>query len=377
MPKNAGSTISSNEQEPIILFVGPIPPPWHGQAVAFLEAYQKIPLGTKYLVNLNFEGKSWIIRKLLTLLAIIKLVRYFSFFKVGLVYFTCSRTSFGSIVDIILINLSHCFGVRLITHLQGADLKPFFNVLPKFYQRIVAYSYRKVDVGIVLLNEMAEQFLTIVPTMRIAVVPNFYDERLDTYHDVMKYKSNHRIQILFLSNIIKSKGIIELISAFKQLKHTSIPLKLVIAGEFVADKYMGEAQIKSSFFQAIADTTNIEYLGTVIGEAKINLLLESDILILPTYYPIEGLPLSIVEAMRAGNAIITTDHNYLKYIIGPQNGLLIKTQSSEAIICALDYLLKNMNQLREIQNYNASLAPEFYSSKKYIKSLTALFEAVI
>ena len=46
-------------------------------------------------------------------------------------------------------------------------------------------------------------------------------------------------------------------------------------------------------------STRICYLGVVKGNEKSQLLFESTMFILPSYYPAEAFPISIIEAMRA------------------------------------------------------------------------------
>ena len=66
-------------QHPNILCVGTIPPPYHGQAIAF-EAACSHMAGMKYIVNQNFEGKHALLKSLLLGVSFLK-IWYFLLFK--------------------------------------------------------------------------------------------------------------------------------------------------------------------------------------------------------------------------------------------------------------------------------------------------------
>jgi len=53
--------------------------------------------------------------------------------------------------------------------------------------------------------------------------------------------------------------------------------------------------------------TSVHVVGPVVGTQKFELLSSSDIFVFPTYYPPEGHPWVIVEALAAGLPIISTD----------------------------------------------------------------------
>jgi len=96
----------------------------------------------------------------------------------------------------------------------------------------------------------------------------------------------------------------------------------------------------------------IFYHGPVSGIKKVDLLKSSSIFILPTYYPTEAFPISIIEAMASGNAIITTKHNYLEKIISKKHGETIQIKDSSQIVKSIKKLFTNQQKLQVIQKNN-------------------------
>ncbi len=281
-------------------------------------------------------------------------------------------------LDIIIIYLSKIFHAKLINHLHGADFKDFYESLNGIFRKVIHSSYMKVDVSIVLLDEMKQQFSSYFPKMRLEVVPNFYENILD---QIQRKETSKEKRILYLSNIMKSKGILDLLDAFQLLTQRYNNLSLTITGDFIGDYLMNKSDIKKVFFNKLEQSNHIaegkiHYSGIVHGKRKVQMFENSDIFILPTYYKIEAIPLTIIEAMRAGNVIITTRHNYLPYIVSEKNGSLVDIKSPEAIERAVAYFIENNDQMKTIQEYNMKYAQNNYSVKQYGKRLTFIFESV-
>ncbi len=344
-------------------FVGPLIPPVTGQSLAFSRFVESVPIKKKIVVNTNFENKTRLFKIFFTIKTLIILFFKILFSEYHSVYFTCSRSILGSIKDIVLINLASFKKKKIINHLHGSDFYDFLHNSPEWYRKILLKSYDKVDTSIVLVEGMKSQFRDF-KNMRIEVVPNFYDQELD--NELIK-KNNGRISLLYLSNIMVSKGIFELIDAFEQLTKKNDNIILNIAGEYLADDYMTIKQIKNKFEDKISQNNKIKYLGKIFGNDKIKLLQGSDIFILPSYK--EAFPISIIEAMASSNAVVVTSQKYISEVLTGKNGVLIQKGSVESLVNGIEFLINDKQNLKKIQNHNKQEAQKKFSKQKYLKNL--------
>lgn len=359
-----------------ILFVGPLPPPVHGQSLHFMETCRGVGNCEKYIVSVNATGKSFPASAILVLSALARMVGHFLVRRIDTVYFTCSRSRKGSLLDFFVIGLARTFGSKVVNHLHGADFRDYYASLPGFWKKIAAWFYDRIDLSIVLTEGMKDQFLPFFPGMRIEVVPNFYAPEFE--RDVVKRPSTVR-ELIYLSNIMESKGIFTLLEAFRKIGETFDNVRLSIAGAFIGDEGMQEGEVRERFLRELetlrrALPGKIEYLGVIRGEEKVRRLMDSDIFILPTFYRSEAFPLSIIEAMRSGNVIVTTRHNYLPEIVSGRNGVLVEAGSSEAVENALNGLLSNGGKMREIEAHNMDEAKSRYSYERYLERISAVLE---
>ena len=167
------------------------------------------------------------------------------------------------------------------------------------------------------------------------------------------------------------KGYNELIEAYKKLDNNiKEQILLDFAGDFESE------DVKNIFFNKIKTIKNISYLGVVKSEEKKNLLHKSHIFILPTFYHIEGQPISILEAYASGLYVITTDQGGICDVFKDGvNGKLIEKRSVSAIELALNSCVKDAASLRPIAENNLIYSKEF-SSERSVADLIRLIDEI-
>lgn len=196
--------------------------------------------------------------------------------------------------------------------------------------------------GIIFLSKnLADQCAQWIPDDKRIVIPNTIidevicsDYELATRRAARKDRNNFRL--LFLSNMITSKGYDDVLEAVRILKKRSFPIVARFAGRWPDDS------ARNNFFRkrteyGLADT--IEVLGTINDRRKLKeLYLWADAFALPTYYPVEAQPLTLIEAMNAGTPVITTQHSGIPEMLGDDEGIFIPPKSPEAIADAVQTL---------------------------------------
>ena len=124
--------------------------------------------------------------------------------------------------------------------------------------------------------------------------------------------------ILFLGRLVPEKGLRYLIEAFKKVKTDK---KLVIAGGS-SDTRDYEAEIKT----LAADDERILFTGFIEGQTLEELYSNAYIYTLPS--DLEGMPLSLLEAMSYGNCCLTSDIGECADVVG-EKAVLFKKSDTE------------------------------------------------
>ena len=120
---------------------------------------------------------------------------------------------------------------------------------------------------------------------------------------------------------------------------------------------------------------NIEYLGNFIdGERKKELYLSSHIFCLPTYYPYEGQPISILEAYATGCVVITTPHGGIPDIfVDQKNGFLVESNDIGSLKQVLFKILAERSSLEQIALNNTNEVTINYLAERYKQDIASVF----
>lgn len=141
--------------------------------------------------------------------------------------------------------------------------------------------------------------------------------------------------ILFLSRLVPEKGIIYLIKAFKRIRTEK---KLVIAGgSSDTDFFMQKLK------QLAKDDDRIIFTGFVQGQVLEELYSNAYIYVLPS--DLEGMPLSLLEAMSYGNCCLVSDIAECVEIV-EDKAMLFKRSDIADLKEKLQYACDNPDEVR-------------------------------
>lgn len=153
--------------------------------------------------------------------------------------------------------------------------------------------------------------------------PDIFDSKIIS----SKYNLNKDSYFLFLGRIVPEKGIHYLIDAYSEVKTDK---KLVIAGGASdTDSYYEELRKKAS------NNENIIFTGFVQGQELEELYSNAYVYVLPS--DLEGMPLSLLEAMSYGNCCLTSDIEECSDVM-EDCGVTFKQSSVEDLANKLQYL---------------------------------------
>jgi glycosyltransferase involved in cell wall biosynthesis len=159
----------------------------------------------------------------------------------------------------------------------------------------------------------------------IVVVPN----GLDLEETRGEQRDGTHVRVLFLSSLFPSKGTHVFIRSFAIARQGRPNLRATIAGTWPDDEMRKKAV---GLAAALGVAEAIDFPGQVAGAAKTKLLYESDIFCFPSFYPLEGQPLVVIEAMAAGLPVVATAwRGIADTVVDGQTGFLVPEPSPRLI----------------------------------------------
>jgi glycosyltransferase involved in cell wall biosynthesis len=216
----------------------------------------------------------------------------------GLVYLPISQGIAGLARDTLFIKAAKARGWKVAAHLRGSELGGVYRSQSRPVRAWLRSSLRQLDSVAVLGASIQGVLDGIVPSSRIAIVPNGTP-------DPGSRNGSRSTRGLYLGNLYRRKGALEAIEAALIATRTLPDAHFVFAGECQDAAF--RQQIERLTRQAGG---RIELRPPVSGREKDELLLSSSFLIFPPARQ-EGQPRVVLEAMAAGLPVITTDRGVI------------------------------------------------------------------
>ena len=250
-------------------------------------------LKTNYYNDRNMLSEVYVLLK-----ALLIYVYYLIFDHIDIVHIhTSSGISFFR--KSIFCILAKLLRKKTIFHIHASNFYDFF-ICPSnsFRHKFISKIFIACDLVIVLCQDWKDQLENCYKKVNIISIPNPITiseyKREDTSDS-----QNKILNVLFLGFLIKSKGINDLIETARILNNSECSmLHFYVAGKGPLEN---ELVKKISLYKL---TNLVEFVGWANDSQKKHLLDIADVLFLPSYK--EGMPISILEAMASGCAILST-----------------------------------------------------------------------
>lgn len=265
-------------------------------------------------------------------------------------------SSFGSTYrKMIIARWARLLGIAYVLHLHGAEYQTFWSADQSLLATQIRAMFDNAG-GIVVLGRVWADFVAKrapASAERIVIIPNAAAAP-STKH----VGGGDKVHILFLGRLGKRKGVPQLIAALEHMR--DLPgWRATIAGD--GDVEEARAQISRL---GLADRVAIP--GWVGADDVASLIATADILTLPSFA--ENLPVSVIEGMAAGLAVVTTPVGAVNDIVrDDESGLLIEPGDVEALSVALtrlttdEHLRKRLGQSAK-QIHREKLDPEPFAA---------------
>jgi len=388
--QSADSSESADRMRPCILLVGPFPPPYQGVTLMFqtiLESslnleFTLLPFNMSYGGSKSSPGGEWSFKKILSnIKRTYKLIKILRKEQPQIVYISLSQTCLGLIRNSLWILLAKRFS-RCIVHLHGSYFRILYNSVNPLVRILTRRALSQVDACIVLSEQFRPIFSGLIPNERIFVVPNGISEQTISDRDFQLAMERRRmnplgpLKVVFLSNLFEAKGFGYLLEAAAMLAKRGLinHYYFVLAGAWENKAVQCKWQ---AFVQQNSLADHVRFLGVISGKDKFQLLLDSDVFVLPTYQ-YEGQPLSIVEAMAAGLPIIATDQGCITEMVQDGvNGFIVPQRDAISIVDRLE-LLRNDPDLRfRMGGASRSIYIHYYTQDIFINGLKRVFLQIL
>lgn len=326
-------------EKPHILFIAPFPPPIHGASMVSqlirdsklinqeFECYYVSNSPARSVSNIGkvSVSKAWmLVKSFLTILWIL-LTKH-----IDVCYLAITCAGHGFLKDAPFVLLCKLFGKRIVIHQHNKGMSKCVDRLP--YRWLMPLVYRNTKV-ILLSWLLYPDVQKVVKRSQVLICPNGIPQT----NSLAIERHNAVPRLLFLSNLIESKGVYVLLDACKLLNDKGL--------SFACDFVGAESKaISASVFQSAVSERGLDgvvvYHGKKYGADKDAFWRNADIYVLPSFN--DCYPLVLLEAMQYQLPIVTTDEGAIQdEVQDGVNGLVSERQNAESLALAIERLLQD------------------------------------
>ena len=177
-------------------------------------------------------------------------------------------------------------------------------------------------------------------------------------------------RFLLLARMDEWKGIDDLLGACARLHADGVAFELALAGP-PGTAGDGTALNRKIHHQGLEE--RVRYIGPVYGAKKLNLLQWADVYIQPSRH--EGMPLSLLEALAHGLAIVATRVGAVPEVITDQvQGLLVPPSQPGRLASAMRRLAINPEEQRSMGRAARQLALTRFNIDRFRQNLIELYD---
>jgi glycosyltransferase involved in cell wall biosynthesis len=230
---------------------------------------------------------------------------------------------------------------RMVVTAHGGDIDRMAKKSPKirkWTERILQEADHVIAVGHELHRTIHEEFH--VPKEKLSIINMGVNRQV--FKPIEQQKARRQLDlsedesiILFVGNLIRQKGLVELVEAYAKVKREKPKAALYLIGA-VKDKGFREELGRLIEERGLTDVRIVE----AMPQQEIAVwMAAADVFVLPSH--IEGFGLVALEAMSCHTPVVGTKVGGLRYLLGDGAGVLVEPHDDESLYKGISDVLTN------------------------------------
>ncbi len=284
--------------------------------------------------------------------------------------------------DALLLGLLEARGLPTVLHVHCHGYVEALRRAPRPLAEAVRRGLRRASAVVTLTEAEGVALAQAVPGAEVVVVPNGVDPEVARAAQAFDEKdppsAYEPLRVLFLSNLMPFKGYATVLEAASAARRRGLPHHYTFAGALPDELTISETlQIEAPDPRSIVREQGLEgmvdLLGSVRGQAKLDLLAQSHVFVLPSRFEVQ--PLSILEAMHFGLPVVASRRGGIPEMLGrgPQAELLVEPDDPEGLLAALCRLQEDQAFYAEVSRALRDRARRLFDPAVHVRRMHELF----
>jgi len=173
-------------------------------------------------------------------------------------------------------------------------------------------------------------------------------------------------KMLFAGFVGPHKGVPDLIRALRKSELSNKEIQLTVMGS-------GDIEEMKELVNEMELNVHVKFTGRISEKEKINLFKNHHIFALPSHG--EGQPISILEGMASGMAILSTKVGSIPEVVKKENGILVNPGDITQLSVAIIQLIRKVD-IKNMGNVNLNKAKKMFTFDRVIKDNINVYENI-
>ncbi len=276
--------------------------------------------------------------------------------KYDLVHFHFARDFV--IIPATIVAISHRIPIILQTHgMVLTSNRPAIRLMDRVFTRHALTHASRV---LSLAEEESKNLQALQPSIRVALLPNGIESNSSVEHQERKN------QVLFLARLHPRKRPLFFIEIARRLAPLFPDTKFLLAGPDA-----GEGKAVAEALLSLNLGTQAQWVGPVAPEKTQTLFNESLIYVLPAVGEI--FPMTILEAFKAGTAVVTTSELFIADLLQREEAALVTDSDIDSMTSAVASLLSSSVLRKQIVSKGGLLVKHTLNIEAVVGELSRIY----
>jgi glycosyltransferase involved in cell wall biosynthesis len=365
-----------DNNNPKVLFVLQFPPPVHGSSIVgqyiknsalITSSFERRFINSSSSRDMSEIGAMSFKKAVIYFSILFQTLKALLVFHPHLCYMAPTAKGIGFYKDFPIILLFRLFRRKTVLHFHNKGVKQYQDKW--LDNKLYRFIFHRSKV-ILLSNRLYDDVKKYVTLKDIFICPN----GIPNQSVKRQKKTDSTVYLLFLSNMMKAKGVFDLLEACNILNKKGLNFKCDFVGKW--------ADISEEKFNHVVKekdiTDKVSAHGAKYGQEKELFFEKADIFIFPTHYVNECFPLVLLEAMQYGLPVLSTNEGGIPDIVDYGiTGYIVEKQNSKKLVDKIEELILNPELREKMGKAGQEKFQKQYTSNIFEKRMCEIIHAVI
>lgn len=264
------------------------------------------------------------------------------------------------------VRIAKIWGKKVVLHIHGAQYMEFYNEINESKKKRVISILKSANKVIALSNDWKHKFDSTFGLQNCVSVENGIN--MKKLASAIRPVEGCQKNFLMLGRLGQRKGTYDLVAAVEKAVKLIPDLRCYLAGD-------GEiGKVKNLVVEKKLEN-NLEVVGWADFDKKLELLQKVSTVVLPSYN--EGLPMSVLEGMACGKAIISTKVGAIPEVVMSENGILVQPGDVIALADAMIRICSDSNYVENVSVENINKIQKQFSMKVMHEKIAKCYESTM